>query len=183
MKWKSLLIFVIFLVFVSSIYALDWVRPNSLNQKTVNNTFYDSSKSFALQDFANSCSVVSSSNVSNLSCISGDSSFLRVNQSSGLWSLSCCSFKSSKCSWYNTTNISTFIESKEFADNILSTKFDGGYGAMCCNDQMSQCFFQKPMLNGSLQACNKEYDQIFVSVSFNSTTSNWSITSCLDGFK
>jgi hypothetical protein len=149
---------------------------------TVNNTFFDSSKSFALLDFASSCSVLTSSNVSNLSCSSGNSSFLRVNSSSGVWTLSCCSFLASKCSWYNSSNITGFIESKSFADNILSTKFDAGYGAMCCNSQMSQCFFQKPMLNGSLQACSKEYDQIFVSVSFSNST-NWSITSCLDGFR
>ncbi|HUC78982.1 MAG TPA: hypothetical protein VMQ58_01950 [Candidatus Saccharimonadales bacterium] len=150
---------------------------------TVNNTFYDSSKSFQLQDFANSCSIISSSNVSNLSCSSGDSSFLRVNSTSGVWSLSCCSFMVSKCSWYNTLNITNFLESKQFADNILSTKYDSGYGAMCCNSQMSQCFFQKPMLNGSFQACNKEYDTIFVSVSFNNSTLEWNLTSCLDGFK
>jgi hypothetical protein len=177
-----ILILLFGIVFLSGCDSGDIFITNPITH-TINNTFYDSSKSFALQDFADSCSVVSSLNVSNLSCVTGNSSFLRVNSSTGLWSLSCCDFKASKCSWYNTTNISTFIESKQFADNILSTKYDGGYGAMCCNSQMSQCFFQKPMLNGSLQACDKEYDQIFVSVSFNSTTANWSITSCLDGFR
>ena len=180
---KYLIIFFIIFPLLLVGCSEDTILINKGKTHTVNNTFYDSSKSFALQDFANSCSVISSSNLSNLSCSSGDSSFMRVNVSSGVWSLSCCDFKVTKCFWYNVTNISSFVESKQFADNILSIKYDGGYGAMCCNSQMSQCFFQKPMLNGSLQACDKEYDQIFVSVSFNSTTANWSITSCLDGFR
>lgn len=182
MRKEIILILCIFgLVLITGCNKTLWIDRSVT--KTVNNTFYVPSQSFALQDFADSCSFVSSTNVSNLSCVTGDVSFVNLNQSSGVWTMSCCYFKTSKCSWYNTSDIVGFNESKQFADSILSAKVDAGFGVMCCNKQQSQCFFQKPSLNGSYQSCDKEYDQIFASVSFNVTTSNWSVTSCLDGFK
>lgn len=183
---KKIIYLLILILSVTTVFAFNygWNNDNIILQnvfqqtKTVNNTFFDASKSFALLDFANSCSIISSSNVSSLSCSSGNPSFLRFNNSTNNWSLSCCDYITSKCHWYNTTDMFNFTENKEFADNVLNMKYDEGFGVMCCNSQMKQCFKKLNNLD-----CDKEYDQIIVSMSFNVSTGNWSVTSCLDGFK
>lgn len=161
----------------------DEIIIKQLEQRTINNTYYDSSRSFELQSFADSCSFVIGINITSFNCSSGDVSFLKYNNNTSNWTLSCCNFKSSKCYWYNTSDPIIFNESKQFADNILGNKFESNWGSMCCNSQMSQCFWQKPSVNGSFESCGMEYDQILVSSSYNNTTGNWSLTTCVDGFK
>lgn len=183
MKNKAFLVFGLLFVLFITACSDKTILIDKTQTKTVNNTFFDGSRSFQLQDFASSCSFSVSSNVSNLTCSSGDASFLTVNN--GVWTLSCCDFLGSKCYWYNTSDVVGFNESKQFADNVLGSKFESGtYGSMCCNSQMSQCFWQKPSLNGSFQSCGQEYDQILVSSQFNATgNGDWSVVTCLDGFK
>lgn len=177
--------FVVSIVFISGCSDNYILLPKSTSTlTTINNTNYDPSRTFQLQSFADSCSIISSIDLDNLNCSSGDNALdYRYNATSGLWTTKCCDFKASKCYWYNVSDILVFNESKQYQDSILGSKYEDEYGVMCCNTQMSECVWQKPGLNGSYDSCGAEYDQLVTSVKFNETGNNqWGVVACIDGF-
>jgi len=55
---------------------------------------------------------------------------------------------------------------------------------MCCNNAGTMCY--RPILlssNGTYEACGAGYNELIGSLTFNNVSNNWSVTSCLNGFK
>lgn len=187
---KKIILFILFLFipFVSS-YSY-WERAASgfvVNNNfvtTINGTSYDPARSFELVSFCSSSSFSSDVNPDLLNCSLGNITDLFFNNLTGVWSCMSCSFDVSKCSSFSVSNINLYSGLNLSAEHILSSDFNGQFSVMCCNDKGSLCY-RPNVINvaGVYESCGAGYNELIGSLSFSNVSNNWSVTSCLNGFR
>lgn len=156
----------------------------SVTSQTTNGTVYDPSRTFELVSYCASASFDMNPNPNLLNCSLGNITDVSFNTVTHNWSCMSCSFDSSKCSSSLVSNITLYNGLNLTAEHIISSGFDGVFTVMCCNAQGSQCY--RPLLlasNGTYQSCGAGYNELIGSITFNNVSNNWSVLSCLNGFK
>lgn len=172
----------IIIIMISTIFLLgcksDVITLPSSNIVTTPNSSVDVSKSFELQSFCDSTSIVSNNSLS-LTCSSGlitDLKFINGN-----WSGLCCNYKSTKCFESNVSDILSYNGLNMSAEHILSSDYyQGGFFVTCCNSGGTMCYTPK-MINYT--GCGNGYSEMVSHLDFNSSGfNNWRVISCLNGF-
>jgi hypothetical protein len=151
---------------------------------TINGTVYDASRSFELVKFCSGASFDTNPNPNLLNCSIGNITDTRFNNVTGNWSCMSCLFDSTKCATFpNIANITLYDGLNLTAEHIISSDYDSVFTVMCCNSAGIMCY--RPILNndGKYQACGAGYNELVGSITFNNVSNNWSVTSCLNGFK
>lgn len=151
---------------------------------TDNGTKYDPSKTFELKKFCNSMIQDNNSNPNLLNCSVGQITDVFFNRLDNQWYCSSCDWDFSKCSQSNISNILSYTGLNLSSSHVLSSDFTNGFFVSCCNKNGAVCYSQyisPAVYNGSV--CDKGYDEFVGSITFNNVSNNWSVTSCLNGFK
>ena len=152
--------------------------------QTVNGTSYDPSRSFELVKFCSSASFDENPDPNLLNCAIGNITDTFYSNLTGNWSCMSCSFDSSKCVTSSVSNISLYGGLNISSEHIISSDFDGFFSVMCCNSLGSMCYRPLPISNnGTYDSCDAGYNELVGSITFNNVSNNWSVTSCLNGFK
>ena len=150
-----------------------------------NGTIVDASRTFELVKFCTGASFDSRVSISDLNCSIGNITDTFYNNATGNWSCMSCSFDATKCSVDGSVaNITLYSGLNLTASHIISADYDtGAFTVMCCNNMGTMCY--RPYLsgNGTYEACGAGYNELVASVTFNNVSNDWSVTSCLNGFK
>jgi hypothetical protein len=183
MKWWLIIMALSITFILSGCDSLMYVSsPSTLT--TLNGTSYDPSRSFELVSFCSSSSFDSNVDPALLNCGVGNITDVFFNNVSSVWSCMSCSFDSSKCSTTTINNITLYAGLNLTATHIISSGYDGVFAVMCCNSVGSQCYRPNVLSgNGSYAACGAGYNELIGSITFNNVSNNWSVTTCLNGFK
>lgn len=149
-----------------------------------NGTTVDASRTFELVKFCNGASFDSKVDINNLNCSIGNITDTFYNNVSGNWSCMSCSFDTSKCSVSVVPNITLYSGLNLSASHIISADYDtGAFTVMCCNSMGTMCYRPYLISNGNYEACGAGYNELVASITFNNASNDWSVTSCLNGFK
>lgn len=181
MKWWLIVMVLATTITLSGCDDLMYIS-NPSTVTTVNGTSYDPSRTFELVSFCSASSFDSNSNPNLLNCSIGNMTDVFFFNNS--WSCMSCSFDTTKCSTTTINNITLYSGLNLTAAHIISSDYNGMFTVMCCNAAGSQCY--RPQLlsaNGTYQTCGAGYNELIGSITFNNVSNNWSVTSCLNGFK
>lgn len=183
MKWGLLVMVVGALFVLSGCQDLTYISNPSI-VTTTNGTSYDPSRTFELVKFCTSASFDYNPDPNLLNCAVGNITDLFYSNVTGNWSCMSCSFDGSKCVTTTVSNITLYNGLNLSAEHIISTDFNGQFSVMCCNPSGAMCY--RPILlsaNGTYAACGAGYNELIGSLTYNNVSNNWSVTSCLNGFK
>lgn len=153
-----------------------------VSQTTLNGTIYDATRSFELVKFCSAASFSSNVDPNLLNCSVGNITDLSFFN--GSWSCMSCAWDATKCSTIEVSNITSYLGLNLTSEHRLSSEFNGGFYVMCCNPSGAMCYSQlvsSVTYNGSV--CSAGYNELIGSATFNNVSNNWSVTSCLNGFK
>ena len=182
MKPYIIVLGILFCILTVSGCSDNYILQRSSTVQTVNGTFYDPSRSFELLKFCSSSSISENSDPFLLNCSLGQITVMYYNNVTGNWSCMSCVWDSSKCLTQNVSDILGYTGLNLTSEHILSMEYSGGFYVQCCNVNGAMCY-SRLITDNNFSVCNAGYNELVGSMTFDNVTNNWSVTSCLNGFK